>query len=280
MPDNDENASNRTVSSNVPMSSPGATAEALPVTPVIWQPFAHIHFHSARVLYEKVIEVEARYDGSQQSKEALKDEYLGYVTGTILTAVAFLEALINETFLRAVKRTKGEPDDVLEKLSPHVIASMAHAWRYNVTWSKEQLLLQFTKKDNRCPEAWYILNKYQLALYFADKPPYQKPFVKNGNFWQDIALLKDLRNALTHYKPESIEFPPTGDPYKAETDKITALLQGLNKYNFTNPFYPGQGSLLTLLGSKCASWAIILSSTLAKELRDRMPLDLSNITGL
>ena len=206
-----------------------STAEAFPVTPVIWQPFAQFHFYSARVLYEKVIEVEARYGGSQQSKEALKDEYLGYVTGTILTAVAFLEALINETFLRAVKRTKGEPDAVLLKLSPNVIASMAHAWKYNVNWSKEQLLLQFLKKNKKCPEAWYILNKYQLALYFVDKTPYQKPFVKNGNFWQDIELLQELRNALIHYKPESIAFPPTGDPYKAETTRITELLQGLNK---------------------------------------------------
>jgi hypothetical protein len=260
----------------VPGLTAVATFTANAPTSIIWQPFAQFHFHSAYVLYKKVVEVEDRYDGSQQSRDALTDEHMAYVTGTVFAAVAFLEALINETFLRAVK-----PDDVLQQLSPNVIASMARAWKYKVNWGKEPMLRDFvTKKDTRCPERWYTLNKYQLALYFADIPPYKRPFVKNGKFWKDIDLLIELRNALIHHKPESVSFPPTGDPYQAETTRNTSLLQELNKRNFTNALWPGEGSLLTLLGSKCASWAVILIGTIAREFRDRMPLDLSSLTGL
>lgn len=74
MPENDEK-DKKDVNAEAPLTT--AKFEALPVTVIIWQPFAHIHFHSACVLCKKAVEVEALHDGSQQSRDALTDEYMG-----------------------------------------------------------------------------------------------------------------------------------------------------------------------------------------------------------
>lgn len=244
----------------------------------IWQPLAFVHLHSARMLCEKAVEVEATYDDSEQSLYT----YWDYVTGSIFAATAFLEALINETFVRAVIREKGEPENALTNLSSNVITSMAKAWGKGINWNNEPSLRQFLTKyypKDKLPEGWYILDKYQLALYFADKPPYQKPFDKTGKVWKEVVCLKELRNHLTHHKPETISFPPGGDPYKAETERTRKLLRGLLKRNLRSPLY-GQGSVLSFLGSECARWAFDSSTILAKEFRDKMPLDPSSIQGL
>ena len=252
------------------------TASALPPTVSIWQPLAFVHLHSARMLCEKAVEVEASYDDSQQSLYA----YWDYVTGSVFAATAFLEALINETFVRAVMRVKSEPEDALVNLSPDIVASMAQAWEKGVDWSKEQSLRQFvTREDSRPPVWWYILDKYQLALYLADNSPYNKPFKKKGSLWKNIACLKELRNSLTHHEPETVSFPPYGDPYEAETERTTKLLRGLLKRNLRSALY-GEGSILSFLGSECASWAVDSSTTLAKEFRDKMALNPASIPGL
>jgi hypothetical protein len=257
-----------------------ATASAIPPTVNIWQPLAFVHLHSARMLCEKAVEVEASYDDSQLSLYT----YWAHVTGSIFAATAFLEALINETFVMAVKRTKGEKDDALQNLDPIVIASLALAWEKGiaVNWNCEPSLRQFLTRNyskDTLPERWYILNKYQLALYLADKPPYTKFFEKTGKFWEDLVCLKDLRNSLTHHAPEIISFPPSGDPYEAETQRTTTLLRDLLKRNLTSGLY-GRGSILSFLGSKCANWALELSTALGREFRDRMTLDPASIPGL
>jgi hypothetical protein len=255
---------------------------ALAPTVKIWQPFAPFHLHSARVLCEKAIEIEDLLDGSKQSLEALKDEHMAYVTGSIFAVVAFLEALINETFLNAAGFTKGDLHNrVLQKLAPVVITSMAHAWEFGTDWSSEPSFRQFLEYVRRnLPERWFVLDKYQLALYLADKYPYSKPFDTKGQLWGDMTLLIDLRNYLTHHKPEWIAFSPEAEPYTAEKDQTTRLLRELGKRNFANPLYPGQGSIVNLLGSKCASWSVSSSITFVKEFKDKMPLDLSSIPEL
>lgn len=259
-----------------------STTKALAPTVKIWQPFAHVHLHSARVLCEKTVEVEALHDSSQQASEGLTDEYMAYATGSIFASVAFLEASINETFLRALGYTKGEPHNgTLKKLHPDIITSMANAWKIGTDWGNEPSLRQFLRDPRKnLPERWFILDKYQLALYLADKPPFNKPFDKKGKLWVDATLLIDLRNYLTHHKPEWIAFPPENEPYKAEKDETTRLLRELRQRSFTNALHPGQGSIFTLLGSKSSSWAVSSSITFVKEFKDKMPLDLSNSLGL
>ncbi len=122
-----------------------ATASADPVTPIIWQPIAFVHVHAARILRDKAVEFEDMHYGSQEKLQP----YWAYVTGSIFAATAFLEALINETFVRAVKKTKGEKDDALQKLDPNVIASLALAWEkgIDVDSNGEPSLRQFLTRD-------------------------------------------------------------------------------------------------------------------------------------
>ena len=177
-------------------------------------------------------------------------------------------------------RTKGEAEDSLNNLSSATITSMAQAWSKGVDWNKDHSLLQFvTKQDSRPVEKWYILNKYQVALYFADKSPYRKPFDKTEKLWEDVACLKELRNYLTHHEAETVSFSANRDPYEAETTRRTELLQGLFKRNLRTSLY-GEGSVLSFLGSECASWAVDSSVTLAKEFRDKMILAPASIPGL
>jgi hypothetical protein len=239
----------------------------------IWQPLAHIHLHSAHILSEKTVEVESRHDSSQQPSEALTDEYMAYATGTIFVSVAFLKALGYK---------KRDPQNgTLKKLHPKVITAMANAWEIGTDWGNEPSLRQFLRDPRKnLPERWFILDKYQLALYLADDPPYSKLFDKKGKLWEDVTLLVDLRNYLTHHKPEWIAFPPEEEPYKAEKDETTRLLRELRNRGFTNALYPGEGSIFTLLGSKSSCWAVSTSVTFVKEFRDKMPLDLSSLTGL
>ena len=181
---------------------PGVVARAFAPTVSIWQPLAFVHLHSARMLCEKAVDVEASYDGSQQSLYT----YWDYVTGSIFASTAFLEALINETFVRAIKRAKGEPEDAVKNFSNNTVASMAQAWRQGIDWSNEPSLLPFlTQKYSKPPAQshWYVLDKYQLALYLAEKAPYKKPLEKTGNVWQDVRCLTKLRNSLTHHEPEN-----------------------------------------------------------------------------
>ena len=254
---------------------------AFPPTVTIWQPVAFIHLQSARLLRDEAAEFESMHDGSLEKLH----QYWACVTSSIFASAAFLEALINETFLRTVAAAKGKPlDNTLQKVSPTAIASMAQAWQNGVGWNNEPDLLQFlTSKKSSLKshhrERWYFLDKYQLALYFVEKPSFKRMFDKTGKFWEDLSCLKELRNSLTHHAAETVSFPPSGDPYEAETQRTTTLLRNLLKRNLTSGLY-GRGSILSFLGSKSANWAVDLSTTLAREFRDRMPLDPARIPGL
>jgi hypothetical protein len=250
--------------------------DVIPPTVSIWQPLAFVHLGSARFLCNKAVEFEAKYDGSQQDLHP----YWACVTGSIFASASFQEAVINETFLRAVNHARGEPDNFFQKLPPAATASMAKAWENGVDWGNEPLLRQFlTSKDSRLPTWWSVLDKYQLALYFANKPYYEKLFDKTGKFWEDLVCLKELRNSLTHHAPEIISFPPNGDPYEAETQRTTTLLRDLLKRDLTSALY-GRGSILSFLGSKCANWAVELSTALVREFGDRMAVNPASILWL
>ena len=213
---------------------PGAVARAIAPTVSIWQPLAFVHLHSARMLCEKATEVEASYDDSEQSLYAC----WAYVCGSVFAATAFLEALINETFVRAVMRAKGEPENAFETLSPDIVASMAQAWRQGIDWSNEPSLLQFLTRTYSKPPAqshWYVLDKYQLALYLADKAPYKKPFEETGKVWQEVRCLTKLRNSLTHHTAETIAFPPNGDPVRSRNRANEEIAEGIAQTQLKNP---------------------------------------------
>ncbi len=103
-----------------------------------------------------------------------------------------------------------------------------------------------------------VLKKYQFALAAADKdrfdpglPPYQ-----------DVNYLKELRNALVHYRPEQ---DTDLNKHKKIEDGYTNRFP-INPYSHTNDvFFPKK-----CLGHGCAEWAVESSIKFIQEFYKRM----------
>jgi hypothetical protein len=127
--------------------------------------------HFARQCYS----VEARSIGTGHS-----EEHRSYVIGSVLSAVAFLEATVNEIFV--------EPR--LFAMSPELQRIFRKLWDCDLANSS-------------------VLVKYEIALLLKGAPEFargQQPF-------QDVDLVIKLRNALVHYKPE---WQPLEQPQRME----------------------------------------------------------------
>ena len=229
-----------------------------------------------------------------------------YVTGCIFSAVAFLEAIINELFLEADKYLRGEhrnqndlarqwlpPDakiqDTLTPLTFPVLSSMAQVWNTNrIKFSNypglsEVLDYADHEKDNR-PRSWFVLNKYQLALYLAHKDACSKIFDKNDQLWIEVQLLVRFRNYLMHYSPQWVAFYSQDETYEAQEAKTAQLAQELRKRSFKNPFHLNNVSVTghdimvssfgSFLGANCAEWAASQSKMFVCEFAKRMPVEI------
>jgi hypothetical protein len=115
------------------------------------------------------------------------DEIISYVTATILSSVASLEANINEIFA-----------DVRD----HMIV---------FDGLDINLLTEIWDLIEKKP----ILGKYQFALVLKKKDRMNK----GGQHYQDADTLIKVRNALVHFKPEWLD-------EQEEHDKIGKLLRG------------------------------------------------------
>lgn len=280
-----------------------------------WELLSYGHLFCARFFSRKAAQMEKEYDNSREHLERLEHierslEHRAYVIGSIFSAAAFLDAIVNELFLEADRRTKGEyarqkdlvqqflpPDaviqDPLEPLPSDIIDSMASVWSVNKIKSDDYPglyeTLKYPKKEkhNR-PRNWAVLNKFQLALYLAGKHARTTNFDTDDPLRKDVELLVNLRHYLVHYSPEWIGFRPDDQSYETQQDKSTQLVNELRKRNFRNAFYPGKsgtivgsnivlGSVSNLLGANCAAWAAEASSKFVCEFARRMPVKLYSL---
>ena len=199
--------------------------------------FSHIKAaaHFAKLSYEK----EDEYDDSQPSSE-LRDEHRSYVIGSIITAVCYLEATINELFTNVehISRSNQWSPDVTQKM--------------NEEWDKERSL--------------QLIIKYERALCIVKS----ESFDRGAEPYQSAASLIFLRNALIHYKPEWIG---TGESYnKTLNEKLRQKLQ--NKIKKLNPM-TREGSLFfphRCLGYGCAKWAVESSLSFYNEFFSKIGL--------
>ncbi|MFB2980711.1 hypothetical protein [Microseira sp. BLCC-F43] len=181
------------------------------------------HIKSAVHLAKLSYEIEAADDGKRPAE--LFYEHRSYVTGSIITAVSYLEATINEFFVDIADGYSSI------KLSPDADALMDIMWK------------QIEKSS--------ILEKYQIALTLAQK----NLFDKGCEPYQSASDLIEVRNALVHYKPEWVG---NGDGYeKTLSEKLRRKLE--NRINRLNPladagncaFFPHK-----CLGYGCAKWTV------------------------
>jgi len=173
-------------------------------------------------------------------------EHRAYSIGAVQSAVAFLEAAINELFLDAVDGHASYTSALEEK---HVKA-LAGAWNDNT--------------DRKS-----ILKKYNLACRLSEVPP----FDLGEDPAKSVGLLIHLRNALVHYKPGKSSSKPIAEltaslkekfsentlmyyPKDAPTEKAGKPL---------NKFFPDR-----CLGAGCTNWAVDSSHQFATEFFDRI----------
>jgi hypothetical protein len=173
------------------------------------------HFCALAQSVENASGVQTRFDVKHRA----------YVTNSVFSAVAFLEAAINELYQDAADNH----ESYINELDPDCKRLMSDFW-------------QFTEERNR--SAFNLLDKCQIALTLLRKQQFdlgQLPY-------QDAAIVVTLRNELVHFKPQSLG----GDV----EHKLARRLRGKFPENRLmdgsgNPWFPDK-----CLGHGCAEWAV------------------------
>lgn len=209
----------------VGLTSVGATALAGSVGAEHRNYFSTHHIQAAAYFTRQAKAIETERAGSTE----FSPEHRSYAMAAVFFAVSFLEAGVNELFADASdgqkERLAGLPEDT--------IILMAEMWHQGIP------------RTARYP----VLEKYAIALSLA-----RRPALNRGQApWQPAQALVQLRNALVHYEPESIEADSTKQPDEAHP--LERTLKGLFAPNpltsAGNPFYPDK-----VLGHGCAAWAV------------------------
>ena len=173
-------------------------------------------------------------------KAALKDEietsqHRAYVVGAVVLAAMAMETCINGIYLDACSKNRQK----LKELDDQEIALLAEWWAF---------------LDERRAGTLF---KYQHALLLVRKPK----LPPGENIYQNAKSLIDLRNALTHYKPE-------WDDAKIH-ETINNQLKGRFAVNPLAPdaylWFPEQ-----CLGSGCAKWAVTTAEEFVRAFCERM----------
>ena len=191
------------------------------------------HLFAAEFLASKAEAVER---GGDRSDEAAM-QHRSYSIGAVLTAVAFLEALINDIYLSAVDGSPNSPfSDFVQT------EAVANEWR--------------NSKDSR----WSLLEKYERALVASGKPGYRS----TDRLRADVDSLIHLRNSLTHYKPE------WDNQLKRHKDVEKRLVGKFPESAFSDrrqAFFPHR-----CIGAGCARWAVTVAGDFALDVREKLDL--------
>ena len=210
-----------------------AAAPALKVVQRVY--YSSYHLWAAQHFSDLAGAIETAHSGPPR----FDIEHRAYVTSAVFSAVAFMEAAINELFQDASDGHHA----YIDPLDSSTQSLMATYW-------------ELTDEGTRA--ALGILDRYQLLLNFARK----ESFPKGELPYQDAALLVELRNRLVHYKPEDVSGSDVHRLQKKLTGKfpLNALMEGSS-----NPFFPDKG-----LGHGCAQWAVVSSKSFLDEFHARI----------
>ena len=194
---------------------------ALPLTISMRAYFSSYHLWAARAFSVEAGKIEASLSEAPRFDIA----HRAYVNNSILAAVSFAEAAINEVYQDAAD----DHNAYIEKLSKEAVSTLADYW--NMTEIKNKSHIS-------------TLDKYQLALRFSGA----EPFGIDCPPYQDANLAITLRNTLVHYKPESISSKSNHKLSKQLRGKFEpcVLFKGAG-----NPFFPDH-----CLGHGCSEWVV------------------------
>jgi hypothetical protein len=176
------------------------------------------HLWAAEFFRSKAHEIEQQ---RSTTDSAIVYEHRAFVTGAIFSAVAFLEAAVNELF----------QDLTEEQTSCSAVVSEG-------TRRILRILGNRTEASNRSPFA--ILDKYELILKSCGK----EAFERKEQPYKDADLVLQLRNALTLYRPGG-ERHGFLDEFRSKFKENGLLPAGEGAY------FPDR-----CLGSDCARWVV------------------------
>jgi hypothetical protein len=137
-----------------------------------------------------------------------------FALGAVFESVAFLEGLVNSVWQDAVDDdpAAASRNRRLEGLSEHTIARLRELWR-----------------NDRVERSLSVLDKYQVALTCADKPPMNLGEAPG----QIVAAIILFRNDLMHFKPK---MQWTHEVHRLE-DRLRPRLDDNPLLN-SNPWFP------------------------------------------
>ena len=193
--------------------------------------FSSSHLWGAQHFTRLAREIEDQHTGN---KAVFKIDLRAYVTNAVLSAVAFLEASINEVYDDVAHEHPGYVDP----LSPETKRLLAGLW--------DRVAL------------WPILDKYRTALLCSGVDT----FDKGQQPYQDAKLLIKLRNQLIHARPKTQN---TGDFDKLCKGLKTRFKPSRLMNNTANPYFPDH-----CLGAGCAGWAVVSAQAFADEFFHRV----------
>lgn len=195
-----------------------AIVSASPVTVLMRAYFSTYHLWAAKHFSDRTAEIETRPGDIPR----FDIEHRAFATSAVLSAVAFLEAAINELFQDAADGHTS----YLEPLDSETVSALAGAWDQGI-------------------DRLSLLGKYQLACHLTRT----EPFDPGDDPFQSAALLVRLRNALVHYRPKNQSAKHMTSLEKGLEARFpqNALMAGAKG----NPFFPDK-----CLGTGCTSWAV------------------------
>jgi hypothetical protein len=268
------------------------------------------HLGSAQFFAEEAAKLENEFcwDQNWQAREKkLKNAQItdvgvhtrsfAFVSSSVFASIAFLNAAINEVFPGAAKYNKEKSAGRATK-SPfeHLPASVIDAlteikFKQNIKldgYPGLEKKLEYADKGhyaNKQFHRWYLLNKFQLALYLAHGQT--RLLSMTDSIWKDVKLVFQLRDILIHNQPVLILHRPPDGSYEAVEDsdpaqRTVTLLTYFKEHDFWNrliaeadPSNIGRvwaASLTYWLGAKSAVWAIQSCLKFALEFYKRMPM--------
>jgi hypothetical protein len=193
---------------------------------------------AAAIFASRVFEIEATHDHQKGLVSGeLYFAHTGYVAGAVFSAVASIEATINEFFIDA---QHGDPHTFkgADPVFPPLLAQMWEVISQNPS----------------------TLAKYQTALILAKKPK----FDRGVSPYREAADLIQLRNALIRYKPEW----STDQREHRKSEKRLKGRFALNPFTIsTDAFFPKR-----CLGHGCAEWAVQSGVSFINQFFDQLGL--------
>ncbi|ABD10271.1 hypothetical protein ThrDRAFT_01695 [Frankia casuarinae] len=210
--------------------------------------FSSHYLYSAQFFSSEAgrIEVAARERGESP---LFDPRHRAFVISSITASCAFLEAMVNELLEDIADGfADGVFSDYVSPLPDNTKRVIAVFWRKEKAGRVETVL---EKSD--------VLTKLDMILATAGLPRIDT----SRRPWQEVDLVIKIRNALTHYKPQSL-----GDD---DVHYLTKKLQGGDRFQLNplvssgNPYFPDKA-----LGHGCADWAWRSCKQLADEFSDAL----------